>query len=73
MSMYQKCLIMLFPDEITYNLYTFDNDRDREVFHITNPFLINAVYDNQFQELVPTEYTDISLKLNKKYHNRIYF
>ena len=72
MSLYTNALILLFPDKTTCNLYTFNNPRDLEVFHIMNKHLIKVVYDQQFDVIVPESYDDISLEIKNRFNNRIY-
>lgn len=68
---YSKCLILMI-DTKTYNLYTFDNDRDREVFAIMNRRLLECPYDNVHETVIPIYYEMIDMILNRRYHNRIY-
>ena len=71
MSFYSYALIMLLNDN-KYNLYTFDNTRDCEIFSIMNRKLIKVPYDPENNVIVPIHEFMIFLILHKTYHNRIY-
>jgi hypothetical protein len=71
MTFYSNALIMILNDN-RYDLYTFDNPRDCEIFSIMNRKLLKVPYDNENNVIVPIDEEMILLILNKIFHNRIY-
>lgn len=71
MNFFSSALIFLLNDN-KYNLYTFDNPRDCEVFRIMNRRCIEVPYDEENNVIVPIEERFIYLIINKHFHNRIY-
>jgi hypothetical protein len=71
MSFFGTALIFLLNNN-KYNLYTFDDPRDLEVFRIMNRRCILVPYDEENNVIVYTEEIFMYLVLNQHFHNRIY-
>ena len=71
MCFYSTALIMILNDH-RYNLYTFSNPRDCEIFSIMNRKLLKVPYDKENCVIVPINEEMILLTLNKIFHNRLY-